>query len=88
MDSETILKTLHNRLQVHRYANNAIKSYCGYALSYRAWLLASPVLYSTTLHHIGFVCLYKEFFSKHKTGIGLLTKPKERINSVELHFVR
>ena len=31
MDSETILKTLHDRLQVQRYANNTIKSYCGYA---------------------------------------------------------
>lgn len=34
MDSETILKTLHDRLQLQRYANNAnntIKSYCGYA---------------------------------------------------------
>ena len=31
MDSETILKTLQNRLKLQRYANNTIKSYCGYA---------------------------------------------------------
>ncbi|WP_230381560.1 phage integrase N-terminal SAM-like domain-containing protein [Myroides albus] len=31
MDSETILKTLHNLLQLQRYANNTIKSYCGYS---------------------------------------------------------
>ena len=31
MDSEAILKTLHDRLQVQRYANNTIKSYCSYA---------------------------------------------------------
>lgn len=30
MDSETILKTLQNRLKLQRYANNTIKSYCGY----------------------------------------------------------
>jgi len=26
MDSETILKTLHTRLQLQRYANNTVKS--------------------------------------------------------------
>lgn len=31
MDSELILKTFHNRLQIQRYANNTINSYCGYA---------------------------------------------------------
>ena len=31
MDSETILKILQNRLKLQRYANNTIKSYCGYA---------------------------------------------------------
>lgn len=30
MDSETILKTLQNRLKFQRYANNTIKSYCSY----------------------------------------------------------
>lgn len=31
MDSETIIKTLSNRLATQRYANNTIKSYCSYA---------------------------------------------------------
>ncbi len=31
MDSETIIQTLSTRLATQRYANNTIKSYCGYA---------------------------------------------------------
>lgn len=31
MDSEIIIKTLSCRLKLQRYANNTIKSYCGYA---------------------------------------------------------
>lgn len=31
MGSETIIKSLSDRLAMQRYANNTIKSYCGYA---------------------------------------------------------
>src|SRR5690606_33215522 len=38
MDSETIIKTLSNRLAMQRYANNTIKSYCGYALVFLEYM--------------------------------------------------
>lgn len=52
LDSETILKTLQNRSQLQRYANNTIKSYCGYAQIFLEYMSKYRTLNETPIAEI------------------------------------
>lgn len=94
MDSETILKTLHDRLQVQRYANNTIKSYCGYAQIFLEYMNKYRTLNEIPIAEIeGFinekVVQDNISASYQRSLVGAINKIYELVNnqSIELNYL-
>lgn len=94
MDSETILKTLHDRLQVQRYANNTIKSYCGYAQIFLEYMNKYRTLNEIPIAEIeGFINekVFQDNISAsyQRSLVGAIKKIYELVNnqSIELNYL-
>ncbi len=94
MDSETILKTLHNRLQVQRYANNTIKSYCGYAQIFLEYMTKYHTLNEIPIAEIETFINEKVFqdnisASYQRSLVGAIKKIYELVNNqqIELNYL-
>lgn len=94
MDSETILKTLHDRLQVQRYANNTIKSYCGYAQIFLEYMNKYRTLNEIPIAEIeGFINekVFQDNISAsyQRSLVGAINKIYELVNnqSIELNYL-
>ena len=94
MDSETILKTLHDRLQVQRYANNTIKSYCGYAQIFLEYMSKYRTLNEIPIAEIeGFINekVFQDNISAsyQRSLVGAIKKVYELVNNqtIELNYL-
>ncbi len=94
MDSEPILKTLHNRLQLQRYANNTIKSYCSYAQIFLEYMDKYHTLNEIPISEIEAFINAKVFkdnisASYQRSLVGAIKKVYELVNTqtIELNYL-
>lgn len=94
MDSETILKTLHNRLQLQRYAANTIKAYCGYAQIFLEYMNQYRTLDEIPISEIEAFINAKVFqdnisASYQRSLVGAIKKVYELVNNqtIELSYL-